>query len=52
MDIFALMEAAHQRGAADIHLSVGRRPVFRLAGGLVEVGDAVLGPAEIGRAHV
>jgi twitching motility protein PilT len=46
MDIVALMDAAHQRGAADIHLSVGRRPVFRLGGGLVEVGDHVLTPAD------
>ena len=42
MDIIALMDAAHQRGAADVHLSVGRRAVFRLGGGLVEVGDVVL----------
>jgi twitching motility protein PilT len=46
MDIFPLMDAAHQRGAADIHLSVGRRPVFRLSGGLVEIGDHVLTAAD------
>jgi hypothetical protein len=44
MDIHALMDAAHQRGAADIHLSVGRKPVFRLGAGLVEVGGPVLTP--------
>ena len=46
MDIVALMDAAHERGAADIHLSVGRRPVFRLGGNLVEVGDHVLVAAD------
>ena len=42
MDIFPLMDSAFARSAADIHLSVGRRPVFRLSGGLVEIGDHVL----------
>jgi twitching motility protein PilT len=46
MDVFALMEMAHARGASDLHLSVGRKPVLRLGGGLVEVGDAVLTPAD------
>ena len=46
MDIFALMETAHSRGASDLHISVGRRPVLRLGGGLVEVGDAVLTAAD------
>jgi len=44
MDIHALMDAAHQRGAADIHLSVGRKPVFRLGAGLVEVDGPMLTP--------
>ncbi|MCR9247269.1 MAG: type IV pilus twitching motility protein PilT [bacterium] len=44
MDIFALMGAAYDRGASDIHLSVGRRPVLRVSGGLEEVGDAPLSP--------
>ncbi len=46
MDINALMEIAYSRGASDMHLSVGRRPVLRVGGGLVEIGDAVLTPAD------
>src|SRR5688572_2149180 len=46
MDIFALMDACHSRGASDLHLSVGRRPVLRIGGHLVEIGDAVLTPAD------
>ena len=46
MDIFALMDAAHSRGASDLHVSVGRRPVLRLGGGLVEIGDAVITPED------
>ncbi|MEY4672859.1 MAG: hypothetical protein RL148_643 [Planctomycetota bacterium] len=46
MDLTSLLDQAHQRGASDIHLSVGRRPVFRLGGGLVEVGDRELTAAD------
>jgi twitching motility protein PilT len=46
MDVFALMDLAHARGASDLHLSVGRKPVLRLGGHLVEVGDAALTPAD------
>ena len=46
MDVFALMDEAHSRGASDLHLSVGRRPVMRLSGSLVEVGDAPLAGAD------
>ncbi len=46
MDITALMDAAYSRGASDLHLSVGRRPVLRISGGLVEIGDAVLTPQD------
>jgi twitching motility protein PilT len=42
MDIHALMDAAFERGASDLHLSVGRRPVLRVGGGLVEIGDQPL----------
>ena len=42
MDVTALMDAAFERGASDLHLSVGRRPVLRVSGGLVEIGDAPL----------
>jgi len=44
MDIFQLMAVAHERGASDLHLSVGRPPVLRIGGGLVEVGDVPLAP--------
>ncbi len=47
MDIIALMDACHSRGASDLHLSAGRRPVLRISGHLVEVGDEVLTPAAI-----
>ena len=46
MDIFALMDQAHARGASDLHLAVGRRPVLRVASGLVEIGDQPLTPAD------
>ncbi len=46
MDIFALMDACHSRGASDLHLAVGRRPVLRVGGGLVEIGDHVLTAAD------
>jgi twitching motility protein PilT len=46
MDVFALMDEAHGRGASDLHLSVGRPPVMRLSGSLVEVGDAPLKPED------
>ncbi|MBM3974907.1 MAG: PilT/PilU family type 4a pilus ATPase [Planctomycetes bacterium] len=46
MDVFALMDEAHSRGASDLHLSVGRRPVLRLSGSLVEIGDGPLAGAD------
>ena len=46
MDIHALMDAAYERGASDLHISVGRPPVLRVSGGLVEVGDAPLTPED------
>ena len=46
MDIQNLMETAFSRGAADMHLAVGRRPVLRIGGGFAEVGDAVLTNAD------
>ncbi len=38
-DIFELMDLAVERGASDLHLSVGRKPTFRVHGRMVEVGD-------------
>jgi twitching motility protein PilT len=46
MDIIALMDAAYERGASDLHLSVGRRPVLRVGGHLVEIGDRPLVPED------
>jgi twitching motility protein PilT len=46
MDIHALMKEAFEKGASDLHISVGRRPVLRVGGHLVEVGDSVLQPAD------
>jgi twitching motility protein PilT len=49
MDTVALMDAAYEKGASDLHLSVGRRPVLRVGGGLVELGDAPLTPEDTER---
>ena len=46
MDITALMDLTFDKGASDLHLSVGRRPVLRIGGHLHEVGDAVLQPKD------
>jgi twitching motility protein PilT len=47
-EIQALMDACLERGASDLHLSVGRAPVLRLRGHLVEIeGLPVLAPADI-----
>ncbi|HIE68696.1 MAG TPA: PilT/PilU family type 4a pilus ATPase [Planctomycetes bacterium] len=49
MDTNALMNAAFEQGASDLHISVGRRPVLRVGGGLVELGDAPLTPEDTER---
>jgi twitching motility protein PilT len=41
-DIFQLMDLCAEKGASDLHLSVGRPPVLRQSGRLRNVGDAVL----------
>ncbi len=46
-DIFPLLDLCLERGASDLHLSVGRRPVLRIHGGLVEVDGPVLVPADV-----
>tara|TARA_R110002072_G_scaffold228234_11_gene385364 strand:+ start:63121 stop:64167 length:1047 start_codon:yes stop_codon:yes gene_type:complete len=43
------MAAAFEGGASDLHISVGRRPVLRVGGGLVEIGDAPLTPQDTER---
>lgn len=49
MDTNALMNAAFEQGASDLHISVGRPPVLRVGGGLVELGDAPLTPEDTER---
>ncbi|MFK7741884.1 MAG: type IV pilus twitching motility protein PilT [Planctomycetota bacterium] len=49
METLALMDAAFERGASDLHLSVGRKPVLRVSGRLVEIGDAPLTPEDTAR---
>ncbi|MFT4842090.1 MAG: twitching motility protein PilT [Planctomycetota bacterium] len=49
MDSKALMAVAFERGASDLHVSVGRRPVLRVGGGLVEIGDAPITPEDTER---
>ncbi|MFO1051856.1 MAG: type IV pilus twitching motility protein PilT [Planctomycetota bacterium] len=47
-DIQALMDACLERGASDLHISVGRPPVLRIHGHLVELeGMAPLMPSDI-----
>ena len=41
-DIFSLMDACFDRGASDLHLSVGRPPVLRVHGGLQELDQPEL----------
>jgi twitching motility protein PilT len=46
MDIYALMDQAFERGASDLHVSVGRRPVLRIGGHMFEIGDTVIQAAD------
>ncbi len=46
-DIFELMDACFERGASDLHVSVGRPPVLRVHGGLVELEGEPLTPEDI-----
>ena len=49
-DIQSLMDACLERGASDLHLSVGRAPVLRIRGHLVEIeGLPALMPADVER---
>ncbi len=48
-EIEALMDACLTRGASDLHLSVGRPPVLRLRGGLVELEGPKLKPEDTER---
>lgn len=46
VDIQELMQMAYDRGASDLHLSVGRPPVFRVDGGLQDVDAPSLTPQD------
>lgn len=46
-DIFQLMDLCAERGASDLHLTVGRPPVLRMHGRLKDVGSTVLDRAAI-----
>ena len=46
-DMPNLLELAVQRGASDVHLSVGRAPLFRVAGRLEPMGEQVLSTADV-----
>jgi twitching motility protein PilT len=45
-DIVPLLDLTLARGASDLHLSVGRRPVLRLRGHLIDADGPVLAPAD------
>jgi twitching motility protein PilT len=46
-DLRQLMDACFDRGASDLHLSVGRPPVIRVHGELEELPGAPLEPDEL-----
>jgi twitching motility protein PilT len=46
LDIQELMMSAYERGASDIHLTVGRPPVYRIDGALQNVDAPVLEPKD------
>ena len=45
-DIHGLMDACYEQRASDLHLAVGRPPVLRIKGGLVELDGAKLTPED------
>ena len=45
-EILALMDACHEQGASDLHLAVGRPPVLRLKGLLVDLDRPPLTPED------
>ena len=45
-DVKPLMDACFEQGGSDLHISVGRRPVLRLKGGLVDLDGPVLTPED------
>ena len=47
MDFRALFRQAAESGASDIHLHAGRKPVLRVHGSLLRVGETPLAPGEL-----
>ena len=41
-DIHALMDTCYEKGASDLHLTVGRRPVLRIRGLFEDIGGEIL----------
>ena len=46
-DIYALMDACYEKGASDLHLTVGRPPVFRVQGHFVEADSHPLTAGDV-----
>jgi pilus retraction protein PilT len=46
-DMQALLGLAIEQGASDVHLSVGRPPLFRVGGHLHRIGEEPLNPADV-----
>ena len=46
-DMQELLRQAMSRGASDLHLTSGRRPILRITGDLVQLGAAALTPADM-----
>ncbi len=46
MDLHEMLKEMVERGASDLHLTVGVPPMLRLHGHISPLGDALLGPAE------
>ena len=46
-DIVRLMDLCAEKGASDLHLSVGRPPVLRIGGRLRNVGETALVPGDV-----
>ncbi|MEE2750599.1 MAG: PilT/PilU family type 4a pilus ATPase [Myxococcota bacterium] len=47
LDMMALLETVLDRGASDLHLTVGRPPILRVAGSLTPIGNQALSDADM-----
>jgi twitching motility protein PilT len=45
-DILPLLDLCFERGASDLHLAAGRRPVLRVRGGLIETDRPIVSAAD------